>query len=175
MISWSPYYFLSSLNIKWQKILMFTTLVHKMTRENCWIRYAASRFRLRVWLGPVAHSPFPHDTPSPRHTNESTPTRLGFVPLGLNCCQKREGLTNLPPTAGSTPCISITTRSPLALPVLASAAERGAVDTHSTWAQTLCAIYIPLQHDGMFESQTFRIPVYTKVRVSFNATSNRIL
>ncbi len=62
--------------------------------------------------GPMAHSPFPHDTPLLRHTNESTPTRLGFIPLGINCCQKREGLTNLPPTAGSTPRISITTRFP---------------------------------------------------------------
>lgn len=92
--------------------LTYATFVQNVQTELLKHRYAASRFRLRVWWGPVAHSPFPHDTPSPRHTNESTPTRLGFVPLGLNCCQKREGLTNLPPTAGSTPRISITTRFP---------------------------------------------------------------
>lgn len=72
-----------------------------------------------------------------------------LVPLGLNCCQKREGLTNLPPTAGSMPRISITARSPIAPSVPAPAAERGAVETYSTWMQTLCAIYIPLQHDGV--------------------------
>lgn len=113
-----------------------------MTRQNCWNRYAASCFRLRVWWGPMAHSPFPHDTPSPHHTNESTRTRLGFVPLGLNCCQKREGLTNLPPTAGSTPCISITARSPprSVCPRL-SGGERRCGDILHLNEDTMCYLY----------------------------------